>query len=175
MRRLVSVLSSLQCRTARESNNAVLSYVWCEHERGEITIKVLELFAGFKSVGKTFESRGHDVYAIDWDDSFADIDKCADILTVTAQDIIEDFGQPDVIWASPDCTTYSVAAISHHRVKNPETGSLDPISDYARKCDATNKHVIDLIKELNPKVYFIENPRGGCERWTSCRTCLDIP
>ena len=66
-----------------------------------------------------------------------------------------------MIWASPDCTSYSVAGISHHRRKNEETGNLDPISEYASFCDTVNQHVIDLIKELNPRVYFIENPRSG--------------
>jgi hypothetical protein len=66
---------------------------------------------------------------------------------------------PDVVWASPDCTTYSVAAISRHR-KN----SIEPISEYAIKCDAVNQHWLGLIKEwlyINPDlVFFIENPRG---------------
>lgn len=69
-----------------------------------------------------------------------------------------------MIWASPDCTTFSVAAISHHRRKNNETGNLDPISDYAKFCDKVDKHVISLIKELNPTYYFIENPRGGMRK-----------
>lgn len=127
-------------------------------------IKVLELFAGFRSIGKAFESRGHEVYSIDWDDSFEGIDKCADIMTVSAEDIIEEFGQPDVIWASPDCTTYSVAAIGKHRRKNKETGSLDPVTEYAVYCDKVNSYVVDLIKELDPTVYFIENPRGGLRK-----------
>lgn len=77
---------------------------------------------------------------------------------------MDKFGNPDVIWASPDCTTFSIAAISHHRRKNPETGNLDPISDYAKLCDNVDQHVINLIKELNPTYYFIENPRGGMRK-----------
>ena len=87
-------------------------------------------------------------------------------MNVTAEQIIRDFGHPDVIWASPDCTTFSVAAISHHRRKNPETGNLDPISDYAKFCDKVDQHVLDLIRELNPTYYFIENPRGGMRKMT---------
>jgi site-specific DNA-cytosine methylase len=66
---------------------------------------------------------------------------------------------PDVIWASPDCTTYSIAGIRFHRRKEAD-GTLTPISDYAKRCDVINAHVIDLIKELKPRYYFIENPRG---------------
>ena len=89
-----------------------------------------------------------------------------DINKVTAEDILEKFGHPDVIWASPDCTTFSIAAISHHRRKNPETGNLDPISDYAKFCDKVDQHVLQLIEELQPKYWFIENPRGGLRKMT---------
>lgn len=124
-------------------------------------MKVLELFAGTRSIGKAFEKHGHKVYSIEWNKDFENIDWYEDIGKITAQDIIDRFGHPDVIWASPDCTSYSLAAISHHRVKNKETGNLDPITDYAKFCDKVNAHVIDLIHELSPKYFFIENPRGG--------------
>lgn len=124
-------------------------------------MRVLELFAGTRSIGKAFEKHGHEVYSIEWNKDFENINWYEDIGKITAQDIIDRFGRPDVIWASPDCTSYSLAAISHHRVKNKETGNLDPITDYAKFCDKVNTHVIDLIHELNPKYFFIENPRGG--------------
>ena len=127
-------------------------------------MKVLELFAGTRSIGKAFEARGHQVFSIEWNKDFENIDLYADISKVTAADILQRFGHPDVIWASPDCTTYSIAAIRHHRRKHPTTGNLDPVSDYAKFCDHTNAHVIDLIRELNPRFYFIENPRGGLRK-----------
>ena len=126
---------------------------------------VLELFAGTRSIGKAFEKRGHKVYSVEWDKNFENITLYEDINNITAKDIIKLCnGVPDVIWASPDCTTYSIAAISHHRKKNKETNNLDPVSDYAKFCDKTNKHVLDLIEELKPKYYFIENPRGGLRK-----------
>ena len=132
-------------------------------------MKVLELFAGTRSIGKAFEARGHEVFSVEWDKSFDNIDLCADIGSLTAQDIIQKFGVPDVIWASPDCATFSVAAISTHRRKNKETGSLDPISDYAKFCDAVDQNVLKLIDDLSaesdkPLIYFIENPRGGMRK-----------
>ena len=76
----------------------------------------------------------------------------ADINTITADDILKNFGRPDVIWASPDCTTYSIAAISHHRRKEDD-GNLAPVSEYAKFCDNVNQHVLKLIHELNPKYW----------------------
>lgn len=127
-------------------------------------LKVLELFAGTRSIGKAFGKRGHEVYSIEWDKSFDNIDWYEDIGKITAQDILDRFGKPDIIWASPDCSSYSVAALGKHRKKNPITGNLEPQTDYAKFCDKVNAHVIDLIKELKPKYYFIENPRGGMRK-----------
>jgi site-specific DNA-cytosine methylase len=126
-------------------------------------MKVLELFAGTRSIGKAFESWNHEVYSIEWDKRHNNIDWYEDISKITANEVIERFGKPDIIWASPDCTSYSIAAISHHRTRE-EDGNLAPKSDYAKFCDEVNKHVIKIIKELNPKFYFIENPRGGMRK-----------
>ena len=123
---------------------------------------ILDLFCGTKSIAKAFEERGHKVYTVDWDKQF-NPSLIADIGELTATDIVKLCGGcPDVIWASPDCTTYSVAAISKHRRK--EGCNLVPISDYAKKCDVINEHLIALIKELNPKYFFIENPVGGLRK-----------
>lgn len=127
-------------------------------------MKVLELFAGTRSIGKAFEARGHEVFSIEWDKSFENIDMYADIGQIRSDQIRSEFGQPDVIWASPDCTTFSIAAISHHRRKDPITGNLDPVSEYAKFCDQVDQHVLDLIRELKPKYFFIENPRGGMRK-----------
>lgn len=135
-------------------------------------MKVLELFAGTRSIGKAFEARGHDVVSIDWDESF---DGCThiDVGKLTADHVILMCGGvPDVIWASPDCTTYSVAAISRHR-RREKDGNLMPITEYAKFCDKVNEHVVNLINELNdahikatgkPVLWFIENPRSGMRK-----------
>ena len=124
-------------------------------------MKMLDLFCGTKSMAKAFERAGWETYTVDWEKKFNPT-LCADIGTLTAEDIIELCGGvPDVIHMSPDCTTYSIAAISHHRTKEP-SGNLAPKSEYAKKCDAVNTHIIDVvINQLKPKFWFIENPRGG--------------
>ena len=67
-----------------------------------------------------------------------------------------------------NCTTYSIAAISHHRERESD-GNLKAKSEYAAFCDRTNKHVLELIKELNPTYWFIENPRGGMRKMNFMR------
>ena len=68
-------------------------------------MKVLELFAGTRSISKAFEARGHETFSIEWDKQHPNIDWYADIGAITTQDILDKFGVPDVIWASPDCFT----------------------------------------------------------------------
>jgi len=117
-------------------------------------VKVLELFAGSRSIGKEAERLGMRVFSVDWE-KYENINLAIDIEDLKKEDIPF---IPDFFWASPDCTTYTIAAISHHR------NGTEPKSDYAKKCDAVNINFIILIKEylrLNPDmVFFIENPRG---------------
>ena len=128
-------------------------------------MKVLELFAGTRSIGKAFEEKGHEVFSVEWDRSFENIDLYKDIYELSAKEILDKFGKPDVIWASPDCSSYSIAAISHHR-KREENGNLAPVSEYAKFCDRVNQHTLNLIMTLSPKYWFIENPRGGMRKMT---------
>ena len=123
-------------------------------------MKVLELYSGTECLSDAFRANGHECYTVDWDEKYPS-NLHIDIGKLDAELIIKEFGYPDVIWVGTDCTTFSVAAISKHRRKNPTTGNLDPISDYAKQCDATNKHVWELIDKLNPRIYIWENPRGG--------------
>jgi len=112
-------------------------------------MKVLELFAGSRSVGKVAEEMGFEVFSVDVKD-FEGIDLVKDIEFLTLEDISF---QPDVIWASPPCTTYSIAAVSHHRLNG------NPISDFAIKSDKLVLKTLELITYFQCK-YFIENPRG---------------
>src|SRR6478752_6155598 len=125
-----------------------------EKEVIEGRLNVLELFAGSRSVGKQAELFGMNVFFVDYK-NFEDIDFCKDIEQLQIEDVPF---IPDAVWASPDCTTYTIAAISTHR------NGVEPKTDYAKKCDNVNKHFIDLINkwvELNPNmIFFIENPRG---------------
>jgi hypothetical protein len=124
------------------------------HIKHNENINVLELFAGSRSIGQVAESFGSNVFSIDWE-KFNGINLAIDIGELKKEDVPF---VPDMVWASPDCTTYTIAAISTHR------NGVEPKTDYARKCDSVNKHFINLISEwlfINPDmVFFIENPRG---------------
>jgi len=118
-------------------------------------IKVLELFAGSRSVGNEAERLGMEVFSVDWE-PYENIDLSIDVEDMKLTDVPF---IPDAVWASPDCTTYSIAACSTHRHLDKS-----PKSEYAIKCDNVNQHFIKLIEqwlEINPNmVFFIENPRG---------------
>lgn len=150
-------------------------------------MKILELFSGTGGVSEEFKKRGWEVFRVDWNKDFEAELHC-DIGELTAEEILEKFGHPNVIWIAFDCTSYSLAAISKHRVKNKETGNLDPISEYAKKCDEVNQHVLKLIEELNPELFWIENPRACLQNmvWmkpydkykhliTYCKYMTDVP
>ena len=113
-------------------------------------MKVLELFAGSRSIGKVADSLGYEVFSSDLN-NFKNIDYVIDILDF---DINKIPFKPDLIWASPPCTSYSIAAISHHRPHDK------PLSDFAVKSDLIIKRTLEIIKELNPEFWYIENPRG---------------
>jgi len=112
-------------------------------------MKILELFAGSRSIGKEAEKLGYDVFSVDLT-KFDKIDLAKDIEFLAPSDIPF---TPDLIWASPPCTTYSIAAISTHR----DNG--EPKTDFAAKSDRLVKNTLSIIKHFNC-IYYIENPRG---------------
>tara|TARA_R100000353_G_scaffold133693_1_gene94773 strand:- start:416 stop:1036 length:621 start_codon:yes stop_codon:yes gene_type:complete len=114
-------------------------------------MKTLELFAGSRSFSKVAEQLGHEVYTSDNQD-FEKIDQVCDIFDF---DIDKLPYAPDMIWTSPPCTSFSVASIGHHWNKDNT-----PKTEKAELGVAIVKKTIDIIEQLQPKYWFIENPRG---------------
>ena len=124
-----------------------------------IIIKILELFSGTQSISKEFKSQGHEVLTLDNSPYFEDItDLNKDILELSTEEVLDTLGNPDIIWASPPCKTFSVASVRWHWDNSGEV--LVPKSEKAEKGVKMVKKTLKLIKELNPKYFFIENPRG---------------
>ena len=117
--------------------------------------KILELFAGSRSIGKAAEKFGHEVFSSDITD-FGGIHLVKDVREISYNEIPF---IPDVIWASPPCTAFSVARIRDNWIDNKT-----PRSDKAVLGMALLSRTLDIInhyQELNHKMkWFIENPRG---------------
>ena len=78
--------------------------------------------------------------------------------------------KPDVIWASPPCTYFSVASIGKHWNKDNT-----PKSDNAMLGVEFVQKTIDIIKELQPTYWFIENPRGKLRKLDVINGLNDMP
>lgn len=114
-------------------------------------MNTLELFAGSRSFSKVAEKLGHNVYTTDNQD-FEKIDQVCDIFDFDVDKLPY---APDMIWTSPPCTSFSVASIGHHWNKDNT-----PKTEKAELGVAIVKKTIDIIEQLQPKYWFIENPRG---------------
>jgi len=126
-------------------------------------MKVLELFSGTESISKQFRNRGHETYTIDNNPVFDSLTSWqANILNVTSDDIIERFGKPDLIWASIPCTWMSVASIGRNWDKID--GVLKPKSEGALLSYKLIDKVMELVNDLQPMYWFMENPRGAMRK-----------
>jgi len=118
-------------------------------------MKILELYAGSRSIGNKAIELGFEVCSVDVK-PFDGIDIVMDCEHITVKDLPF---IPDMLWSGTPCTTYSLAAISYHR--NPD---YSPKSDFAAKCDRMNINNLKLIEDIlkiNPNlIWYIENPRG---------------
>ena len=117
-------------------------------------MKVLELFAGSRSFSKVAEELGHETYTTD----FKPFDKIDQVCNIFDFDISKIPFEPDIIWASVPCYTFSVASIGHHWTGGYR--AYIPKTEKAKIGLKIVKKTIDIINELNPKYYYIENPRG---------------
>ena len=117
-------------------------------------MQVLDLFAGSRSMSKAAIANGCKAFSTDLH-HFDGIDYPCDILMIDVNQLPD---QIDMVWASPPCTGFSVAAIGHHWTGGK--GAYIPKTETAKLGIQLLKETIRLIEFLQPKVWFIENPRG---------------
>lgn len=120
--------------------------------------KLLELFAGSRSMSIEATATGYEVFTSDLI-QFGGIDYVMDILNFD-YDAVPFI--PDVIWASPPCTGFSVASIGTHWGGGYR--AYEPRTETARlgiRLVVKTLEIINHYRELNPDlIYYIENPRG---------------
>ena len=118
-------------------------------------MKILELFSGSGIMSKTFESRGHKSLTVDIELGYGP-DVCCDVLDIDSS-MFNGF-KPDIVWASPPCTCFSVASIGRNWTGS-RGGTYVPKSNNALIAIETVKKTLEIINELDT-TWFIENPRG---------------
>lgn len=117
-------------------------------------MNILELFAGTCSFSNVAKSLGNIVYTSDIDPSF-NTDYTISIMDFDTRNIKFSV---DVLWASPPCETFSVASLGHHWTGGK--GAYIPKTQACLDGIARVEKTIDIINELKPRYWIIENPRG---------------
>jgi site-specific DNA-cytosine methylase len=77
-----------------------------------------------------------------------------DILDFELKNLPNEFRNPDIIWASPPCQNFSVMTIPRYW----HNGKPKSWKTYLHLAIA--KKTVELIEQLKPKYFFIENPVG---------------
>lgn len=119
---------------------------------------VFDFFAGTGSSTKAFSDAGDQVITFELDSRFEATEN-VDVMSLTVEYLLETYGRPDFVWASPPCTAFSVASMGHHWI----SGGVYPVprTEAAVENQKLVAHVRMLIEGLNPRFGFlIENPRG---------------
>lgn len=114
-------------------------------------IKLLELFCGSKSISKEAEKAGILTFTTDINKRF----KPDYIVNIFKFDINKVPFHPDIIWASPPCTCFSVASAWMHWHKSGE-----PKTIFAEQALKIIQITLDIFNKLKPTYWFLENPRG---------------
>jgi hypothetical protein len=122
---------------------------------------VIDLFSGTRSLEKPCLKLGFEYLAIDNNPELKP-DICADLMTWKGYGELR---RPFIVWASPPCTHFSVAAIGRNWNRD-----LTPKTEAAAQAIELVKRTLWLIVELMPRFWFVENPRGMLRRFDMMRT-----
>lgn len=129
-------------------------------------MKTVELFAGTQSFSKVARELGHETFCVDNNDKFEN-DMTLDLLDMEMLEIgnnpilFKKICEADIVWMSPPCTTFSMAAGNTHWNANrtPKTQAAIDAKKFLKLC-----WEVAEICNNNNKAFFIENPRARA-RW----------
>ncbi len=119
--------------------------------------RLLELFCGTKSVGNVFQDSNYEVVSLDYNKKF-NATHTENILTWDYKQYPSDYF--DVIWASPDCTTFSLATGGKYRTKSEIYGKDNQFKERAELGNNMILKLIEILNYFNVTAWFIENPNG---------------
>jgi hypothetical protein len=131
--------------------------------------RLLELFCGTKSVGKVFETAGYEVISLDFNKKF-NATHTEDILNWDYKQYPSDYF--DVIWASPDCTTWSLATGGKYRTKASIYGLNNEHQYRATIGNNMILKVIEILKYFKADSWFIENPKALLQHFPPLNTFI---
>jgi hypothetical protein len=122
-------------------------------------MKVLELFSGTGSVGKVCKELGWKVVSLDLKDADINVD-------ILKWNCPYKEGYFDIIWASPPCRSFSHLRKSWIGRKTKYFGDKTVTREMLEKDKEETGlpllyKTMDLIAELVPRFWFIENPASG--------------
>ena len=81
-----------------------------------------------------------------------------DVLTLTKQRIIDNFGEPTVMWFGTPCKGFSVASIGKNWFVTSE--GYEPKTETAKEGIIMAKKCLEIINWFPKAIWVIENPRG---------------
>lgn len=117
--------------------------------------KVIDLFSGTASATAAFEeSSDWEVFRVEKDPELVEeygAELQADVLEVSPGDLPD----PDVVWASPPCTDFSIAC-AHKKWTEDKLPRESSVAHSVKLVYRT----LWLVNELSPDYWFLENPRG---------------
>jgi hypothetical protein len=119
---------------------------------------IFDFFSGTGSSTQAFVDAGHTVVSFELDDFF-DATETVDVMSLSVEYLLERYGRPDFVWASPPCTAFSVSSMGHHWI----SGGVEPVprTQAAVDAQAVVARTLELIDGLNPLLgWLVENPRG---------------